>query len=368
MNKPNTVIFISNPFGFGPTGKTVALMEELAKQWNGQIIYSASSMCQETIPQHLKDHILVETINERDENSLKSLFYKYPKAFVVCTLNKLAIKTAKEMGLVAIFVDSLGWLWKEIPAEYLSADTYYCFNIFGMKGKIPNKKNIKVIPPILGILPKPNLKKDNFTLIHIGGFKNPFQDELSYDYLNLLLEVLFQNDLSKKIIVTGGSEAIGYMKSNFKGADIQFETFERDEFLKHLNNASHFITTSGLTATLEAFALKTPTSFIPPTNLSQWKILKLLVKQNCANSKVEWNDILNFEPNFDELSEKDAMPEFHKIAKQVYNEPKSHTKFVKLLLALLHSPTTSDKQTDFITSLGTNGSKIIIKDLLAQLT
>lgn len=367
MNKPNSVIFISNPFGFGPTGKTIALIEELWRLWKGQIIYSASQMCQETIPMRIKNSILIETINERDAESLKSLFIKYPNSLVVCTLNKRAIKTAKEMGLPAVFIDSLCWLWNEVPRDYLAADTYYCFNIFGVKDKLPKQKNIKFIPPILGELPKGSHKKDGLILIHIGGFKNPFQDKMSYSYLNLLLEALSQNSFGKEIIVSGGSEAIDYMEKNFEGRNVRFQTLRRDEFVKYLNNASRFVTTSGLTATLEAFALKTPTSFIPPTNLSQWKILKLLVKQGCAESKIEWDDVLNYETDFDLLSEKDAIPEFHKMAEQVYEDMTARANFSRLVSNLLTKPVDAQKQTDFISSLGTSGSRIIAEDLLLQL-
>jgi len=157
------------------------------------------------------------------------------------------------------------------------------------------------------------------------------------------------------------------MESKVKNSNFRFYTLERDEFLKQLNNTSHFITTSGLTATLEAFALRTPTSFIPPTNLSQWNILKLLTRKSCADSKIEWADILSHETDFEGLSEKEAIPKFHQMAEEGYNNVKNHDKFIYNLNNLITSIPSRNKQTEFIESTGTNGSKVIVQDLITNL-
>jgi hypothetical protein len=367
MEQNKTVIFVSNPFGFGPTGKTLALIDELHNSWSGKIVYAASSMCQETLPESLKNNIVVETIDERDEESLIKIFKKYEKPLVVCTLNRLAIKSAKSLGLKAFFIDSLAWMWKEIPEEYLLADTYYCFNLFGLKDRLPKKNNIKVISPVFGDLPKIKNKEKDLTLFHIGGFKNPFQDKMSLAYLNLLVEALLLSKSKNQTIITGGKDAIDYMKTKIKNPHFEFKTLDRKDFLDKLNSASHFISTSGLTATLESFALHTPTSFIPPTNLSQWKILKLLIQDGCADSKIEWRDILGFESDFTDFTEKEAIPKFHQLAESVYLDSKYRQKFCQLLTKLIRAKPSIIKPTKLITKAGTNGSETIIADLLPYL-
>lgn len=368
MKPSKVVIFISNPFGFGPTGKTVAIIEELNKLWKGKIVYAASSMCLETLPDYINRKIKIENIDERDEKSLRFVFNKYDNPTIVCTLNRLAIKTAKAMGLKAIFIDSLAWMWKEIPKEYLLADTYYCFNLFDINNKIPKKDNIKIISPVFGILPKHKINKSPFILFHIGGFKNPFQDKMSFAYLNLLIDSFQNYKLNKKIIVTGGKDAISYISNQVSSNNFSFQTLGRDEFLQHLNKASHFVTTPGLTATLEAFALRTPTSFLPPTNLSQWNILKLLTKINCANSSVNWANVTKSNINLEGLSEIEAVPIFNQISKDVLGNKTSRNNFVSRINSLLTSIPDNKNQTEFITISGTNGSEVIVQDLITMLS
>ena len=57
------VIFIANPFGYGPAGRAVVVMGELAKSWDGQIVYAASVRCQETLSDELKRRITLVTLN-----------------------------------------------------------------------------------------------------------------------------------------------------------------------------------------------------------------------------------------------------------------------------------------------------------------
>jgi len=367
MDKAGYIVCISNPFGFGPAGKIIALMEELAKRWRkGKIVYIASKLCQEILPGKLRNKIIVETADERNGDVLKNLLAKYNNPFVICVLNKTAIKTAKSLGLKAYFIDSLSWMWKKIPEEYLLADTYYCFDLFDIRKKIPDKKNIKIIPPVFGKLPRSVANKKPYTLLHLGGFVNPYQKQIFRTYLNLLIDSLQNYTLNQLLIITGGKVAMQYIKERLKGDRIHLRTYGRNQFLQTLNRASHFITTSGLTATLEAFALKTPVSFIPPTNLSQYRILELLSNMGCAKTKMEWKDFVEVDTNFAGLNEKESIVKIHKLAKGIYRNPQSRDLFIIKFRQLLNGcPSKSDQYKIFSNFKG-DGTKIIIDDLISQ--
>lgn len=359
-----TVIFFSNPFGFGPTGKTLALIQALSQKWKGRIVYAASSMCQETIPENLKNKIIIKTINERDTDQIRDLISSYKSPIVVSTLNRFSIKVANELKLPSFFVDSLAWMWKSIPEEYLLADNYYCFNIFDIKNKIPDKNNIKIIPPILGKLPQPKIKRKEFSVLHIGGVKNPFSNELPTNYLDLLSIALNNAKLNHQLFLVGGNTAIQYIKTKVNNPNVIFSTMSRSDFLKHLSNTKHFITTSGLTSTLESFALSTPTSFILPTNQSQWKILKLLKLSNCADNKLEWEDLIKININIDVMTEKEVIPYFDKFAQQVAENKKTKQKFIEKTIRVIETIPDTRQQFEFISQAGFDGSKIFINDLL----
>ena len=58
---------------------------------------------------------------------------------------------------------------------------------------------------------------------------------------------------------------------------VKLDTLLKDIFDKKLQSSQHFITTPGLTASMESFSYETPASFLLPWNLSQWKILKIFI-------------------------------------------------------------------------------------------
>lgn len=365
--KYDAVIFISNPFGFGPSAKAISIMQELSNRWEGNIVYGASKMCQELLPADLLNKIKVHNIDERNSEELQSLFKKYKNPLILISLNRIAVKTAKFLGLRSFFVDSLTWLWKKIPEEYLLSDMYYCFDVFDVRDKILKKSNIKVIPPVLGDLPRPKIKKNKKILVHIGGFETPFIKELSKSYLLLLSEVLNTQNLDTKIIVTGGSRALSYLKLFVKRSNVEIVTLERNVFLDLLNSVSHFVTTSGSISSFEAFALSTPTSFILPSNLSQWHQLKNFENRGLATRKLEWEDYLIFDHDFYNLTEREAIPIFYELADILCKNKTKKTLFVSNAVYMLESIPDNTKQKAYINKIGINGAKYVVDDLLSLL-
>jgi len=364
------VIIISNPFGFGPTGGALAIMSQLVDSLdkNMQVIYGASNKCLEPLSESLRKKIKIEKIDERNPKELAVLFNKYDNPLVIICLNRVAINTAKGLGLDALFVDSLTWLWKKIPEDYLKANIYYAYNIFNAKEKLKGIKHSKLIPPALGKLPTPKKNKKDLILIHIGGFTNPLVPGFSKNYLIMLANAInmFTNvNRLTKIVIAGGSEPLRFLKSHInENKRTILSTLSRRDFLLTVNNTRHFFTTPGLNATLEAFTLKAPTSFLPPINLSQWKQLKLFFENKAASSKIEWENYCAFEWNFDLLTEKEAIPRFSELVDNVYNNNRLKSKFENDINQILLSKKGFDNsQSKFIQKVGANGAEIIAKDL-----
>lgn len=359
------IIVLSNPFGFGPTGTAIAILDKLANKYTGEIVYGISNKCLSLVGKDLKKKVIIENIDERNEKNLSRLFKKYKNPFIVVCLNKVAIVTARKLSLDTFFVDPLTWLWNMIPEEYLRANVYYAFDIFDSYKKIKNIKNTKLIPPVLGKLPKIKKVKKDLILIHIGGFTNPLVPGFSKEFLLMLSSAL--NKLAKgksntKIIVAGGPDAISFMNKKLNKKVIA-RTLPKDIFLNYLSETKSFITTPGITATLEALSLKTPTSFLPPTNLSQWQQQKLFNKKGAVIDGIYWENYLSDLPNFEKLSEKEAIPEFWKLCKKIYRSNKLKQWFINDLYNLIKTKHAMQLESDeFIDA--EDGTDMIVSDIL----
>ena len=134
-----------------------------------------------------------------------------------------------------------------------------------------------------------------------------------------------------------------------------------------LNNASHLITTSGMTATLEGLALRTPVSFLPPTNLSQWKQMYLFSQKNLINKIISWADLLKETIDVSRLTEGESIPVFRNYSKKVYKKPILLELFKRRLIYLINQSPSVLKSNEFISKTKINGDQLIVRDLLKYL-
>lgn len=357
----NTVVFISNPFGFGPAGKAVILMEELRKKWSGRIIYIASQKCLDILPEVLKSTIDVIEIDERNPEELTKILSRLTSSLAVVVLNKAAVKTTHDLGIKTFFIDSLSWMWQEIPREYLSADTYYYYDIFGAQKRLRNISNAHSISPILGELPKREPINGTF-LIHIGGFSNPFADD-NTGYLRLLSELLEYINNTRKVTVVGGRSGIDFLKGSCTKLNIDFLVLDRESFLVKIAQAERFITTSGSTAVFEAFAIGTPVGFLPPTNLSQWKQLKLFLSLNAAPLEMQWERYFPTPEELEEMPENEALREFSHLSEATLQNQNVTDRMRSDFINLFSQEADFKGQNDLMAKTG-DGSSEIISDIL----
>jgi hypothetical protein len=363
-NSEKTAIFFSNPFGYGPTGKIIALLDNFSKLWKGNIVCVANGLTSEMHDFKNNKKVIFTRIDERNEKEIIRLLKRLKNPYVVSSLNRFAIKSAIFLNKPSAVIDSLAWFWKKIPEEYLLADFYYCQKIPGVPiRKI--SKNQKFVPAILGNLPKPLKRKDDFTLIHIGGILNPLIKEIPEYYLKTLACCINNYNSEEKIIVAGGKKAILFLKKHIHRKNIRLGSFPRKKFINYVNSAKHFVTTSGLTATLEAFSLRTPTSFLLPTNLSQWALANNLSHKKYITLKMSWEKYIKKSKLSTSLNEKDAIAIILSYGGQLYSNNSLLRIFMNDFNKILAYPPQIENQLKFINKMGTNGSQIIAEDLIS---
>jgi len=366
-NQKPTAVFFSNPFGYGPTGTAIALMETLFEKWPGQIIYAASRFCLEPF-QKINDHKLkVFELDERNFKTVTDFLRSIPNPYVVSSLNRFSLKAAHFLNIPSAFIDILTWFWQKIPDDYLLADYYFCPNLPGTEEKIkdlPQLSKIILVPAVLGTLPSIKCKrKKKFILVHIGGCLNPLYQGLPIAYLRLLTEVLNKQKLNQKIFITGGHMALQFIEKRLKKKNVFCCSFSRKEFLEKLGQTNLFITTAGQAATLEAFALNTPTSFLPPTNLSQWALANLLTKYKAAPNRVMLEEFITPRVNLQNLSEKEGLILFSKYYQKIADDKNLRNKYTEMVFYLLDKIPENKEQQLFINKIGVNGAEVIVNEL-----
>lgn len=362
INTNRTAVFFSNPFGFGPTGTAIALIKEFKQSWPGQVIFACSEFCRTLVNDKEIETI---SINERDEVEIEELLHSIPNPYVISSLNRFAVKIAQRNKIPCALIDVLMWFWNKVHEDFLLADYYYVQNIPGSEKNIPStlQKKIVLVPAIIGDLPP--RKQGKHILLHIGGCQSPLYQGLQINYLNLLSSLLSGVVKSDKdfpaIYVAGGTNAIDYLKS--KKSNVHLVSLDREAFLELLASSYYFITTPGLTATLEAFAIGVPTSFYLPGNLSQWALLKMLQQSKATENYLQWEDYCKLPDGFKNFTEGEAISKLEGYARDVLSNSQLMRVLQSQFLKILTTIPQKNIQQDYIEQIGVDGAKHVVADL-----
>jgi len=354
-----TIVIFSNPFGYGPTGKAVAIAKELlARDYDSEIIFAGGSFVREIVPHKIR----CVDIDERNEAEIIELLKALENPLVVSSQNRFPIYAGKHMGLRTAFLDGLAWFWKEIPEDHFLADEIFWMKYPGIEKKIPRgTNNIHVVPAVIDVESK-NADRSQ-TLIHLGGCKNPLTDIFPKTYLDLLSVPLSDAASKYEIKILGGESVVSYLRK--LNPSLKAGSVEHDEFIKELDQSAHFITTAGQTAALEAFALGVPTSFLLPINLSQMALTEFLGNFGASKEQLRWSDYVDEAEPLLHLSEKEAIIKFSKYADLISRNAIKKKNYQTDILSMLATIPGDEEQKKFIKYVGIDGAKQVI-DILSS--
>lgn len=360
LNKNKTLIFISNSFGYGPTSTTIAVLSEVLKIWRGKIVFIANKNNKNLIND---PRIKVKVLDDRNENILESYIKSIRSPYVFSCMNRFVINPAKKNAIPIVFLDTLSWFWKKVPNNYLKADYYFYQKIPFLKKNRDFKKykNAIEVSPIIGKMPKSNIKPLGEVLISIGGGNNPLTNSISKNYLNLLGIFLMNVDKKTKFLVVGGGESIRYLRSRVKKENIRFNTLDWNNAMKNLINSECILTTAGLKTTFEAFYLSKKLSYLLPMNKSQWKLEDEIKRLYPKIYAMRWEEYLSISKDFEDLSEKDAILYLEQKARDLLKNDKKLKLAVEDFNCLMTKNQFSFRKGKF--GFGTDGSREIANRL-----
>lgn len=361
--KKNIIVF-SNPFGYGPTGVAISVLNILlSKIKHAEIIFAGSDLCMEIIPDF---NVKKVHLNERNEEEIEKYLKTVENPYVIGSQNRFCIKVAKRLNIPCAFIDILAWFWKEIPNDHLLADEIFWIKFPFVESKIhAGMRNIHIVQSIISTLSKVHTKLNNL-LIHLGGAKYPYDNSIPYSYLNLLSKGL--NALGghfDNVTLVTGNEASNYLKNIVTNEDINFPSLRHDEYMSLLRQSNHLLTVAGVSSTLESFSIGVPVSFLLPLNQSHMALTELLIGQDLNPQYLNWNNYVSVDKNLENMTEKNVISEIEKYASKVDKDPVLSKKFVEDFLSICNSIPDNKKQIDLIKYMGESGAEDII-DILSK--
>jgi hypothetical protein len=205
---------------------------------------------------------------------------------------------AADAGRPLHVVDSLFWMRDAIPAAFRAARHYWVQDFPGVRERLGELAGApRVVGPVLGRLPA-RAADASGVVVNLGGAGAAEGGaNAGPEYAELVVRALLRTRAlaagAAPVTLLAGDACVRGLRARFPSAPLRFASLARTEALATFARAGRVLTSPGLTATLEGFALGVPLSYLPPQNYSQWWILDALQSAGLAPSALAWPELVS---------------------------------------------------------------------------
>ncbi len=272
------ILIYSIPFGFGPTGKAIAIANQLSAFNNVTLTSFKHSL------QIIGENDRINVIDCKTRNFSEwdtEIFQTTDLLISIMDLRLINYVSENFPQIKTVFIDSLFW-WRKslLDIPFQNCDLFLLQTFPGVKERIEDVPKIYrnkfiEVSPILSEnkIPERNINKiDNF-LLHFGGVNSLIaQWEMYKQYFEFISSIVINYTKAHNSIltVTGNIDLMKHLENYFPlEENIVFQCLDNAEFHRKLSNAKLFVSTCGIEATYEAFNYLIPTIFLPPVNSTQ---------------------------------------------------------------------------------------------------
>lgn len=231
----------------------------------------------------------------------------------VCVLDFKRAAAARERGRRVLVVDSLFWMWHELPLDPAETDGYLCLEFPGVvprvRGLNPSSRaRARVIPQVLGAVgPAPATRRGGVVLNLGGGFL-PLAD--SWHYLGILVDLVARTTGRSRpgelLTVTGSRPVVAALANRSWNPDVRIAQLSPRQMSEAVAQASLLITLPGQNTTFEGLVLATPTVLVPGLNYSQHRQVVAFLEWIESMPTYSWADLPGYGLLPAGLSEGDA--------------------------------------------------------------
>ncbi len=258
------------PFGFGPAGKLLTLLDRFPPDWETTFLCSGTT---QVLAQRSRANRLVrcDTTSPLGLHDCRSIVASAD--LVITVMNPLLARYAMTLGRPVALIDSLFWMWNSARETCPDADMYFIQRFPGWEQNLSRIKPYNPIPIGAIVFRSPPVPRKRQILVHLGGMHNPIaQPQFARKYMLVVSECLstLKGALGGyDILIAANAPAFDIVQDIGMRLGIKTTLMGHDEFTNAIATSDLLVTSPGLTATYEAFAAATPVMFLPPQNYSQ---------------------------------------------------------------------------------------------------
>lgn len=277
----------AEPFGFGPSAAIASFFPHLRAHFDiiGYVGKRHTLDLQRKLP-YDQIHDISAMGKEERASILAPIFAQYD--VFLSAMDYKMVAMAQVAGLKVFYYDALAWFWPEIPYAVQQCDFYIAQNFYGVENRLSdlftNKAQPHVVSPIVPHVTPIENQHRTHVLINLGGLQNPFwpiEDVVAYaqNIIKTLRSIIPENEN----IIIATSQAVSDQIQ-----DDCVATYSRAKLNHLLAYAKIAFMTPGLGNIYDAAAYDVPAIWLPPTNDSQDRQLRLLESHDMCDFSLNW--------------------------------------------------------------------------------
>lgn len=275
---------MAEPFGFGPIASTIAFVRQIRKvNPEKKCIFLG---CGTAYQLAVKSNIFDATYFGEDfsETSLAQSDIRIERnnCIVIANTYPKGVAFAKRIGFSCLFIDTLFWMWNELPINISDVKKYYIedFHCIDLKiDRFSHSNKFKIIPPLIDLDVEPYPVSHPFLLVTLGGIDSDLYDFPMF-YEKLIKYISEEKKLHKYTIIIcgGGKKFSGNEFKQYEHSRLTITCLGHNDLIAYLKSADIVLASPGLHGIYENFYLKKNVMFLPPQNYSQYLQLNYIMK------------------------------------------------------------------------------------------
>jgi hypothetical protein len=260
---PTAPAFFEFPdFGFGPASTSIVLLEATIDDRNWQVVSTGSALrfCREHLPGLVYHDLDTSTPAAWDAFRLVA-----PRgSLVMSNTNPEFAVWALQQGYDVGIVDTLDWMWNELPHELNRAQFHLVQAFFGgyrSAARAAGMHPREIGPIVVSGLHKPESPGEQdggHVVIGFGGMHVPFDEGLATSYtawfLDATLPVLLDEHTTDRLTLVAGHRELPELVPSRWARDPRLDVrtgMSRTDYARLLRSAGHVLVAPGLTTLFE---------------------------------------------------------------------------------------------------------------------
>lgn len=368
---------VTTDFGFGPVSKAMYIIHAILEECSQVTVRFFGEL---NSKQFIYDNCKSNNVEIFDMTVLfDDRIGVYSCDLLIDVMNFDILEKINEKLIDIYFVDSLSWMWDDVPKNLYKVKKYYIQNYLLNKSKLLNYQaiaDVSIIGPIVDKSYIHKEKKEKMLLVNYSGVHNPYvSDEYFYTYCKTMTECVLNTvgDRFKTIRFAMNKSMASKLNcmrdyySNLYKLDIEFANYDHLEFLKLVNKSSFILTNAGITTTLELQQYNRAYAYLLGTNYSQALMIYMYREKYGINNLIDFSEFNKNMDNIFEMEEEEGVNVISNYVTDIMTNNKSELekKLVGLFDMSIEKVLENNKKIPFVD--GKEGQLIIARDVKKEL-